>query len=331
MVKIAINAGHYQGTAGKRIPKAIDPAQTREWTLNSRVVERVIEGLKAYTGYEVLRIDDPTGTKDTSLKARTDKANKWGAELYISVHHNAAGSGSKTYSASGIVVYIYTKVDSYTKALQKTVYDCLITATGNKGNRASPLAQANLHEVRETKMPSILCECGFMDGVTDGNLILTDKYAMQLAQGLVKAIAEVGKLQVKATPQPTPTPQPVPKKTIDDIAREVIVGKWGNGTTRKNALTAAGYDYDTVQDMVNQIRSGNAPAPVPAAPKPLAVGDRVKIIGSPTYYNTKTKVPLFIRLATLYVRQIGVGKVLVSTLKSGAVTGWVAVKDIKKA
>ena len=44
-----------------------------------------------------------------------------------------------------------------------------------------------------------------------------------------------------------------PTKSIDEIAREVIAGKWGNGTDRKNRLTAAGYDYSVVQNRVNQI------------------------------------------------------------------------------
>ena len=42
------------------------------------------------------------------------------------------------------------------------------------------------------------------------------------------------------------------RKSIDEIAREVINGKWGNGTDRKNRLTAAGYDYNAVQKRVNE-------------------------------------------------------------------------------
>lgn len=41
------------------------------------------------------------------------------------------------------------------------------------------------------------------------------------------------------------------KKTVQEIAKEVIAGKWGNGEDRKKRLTAAGYDYDTVQAKVN--------------------------------------------------------------------------------
>lgn len=43
------------------------------------------------------------------------------------------------------------------------------------------------------------------------------------------------------------------KKTVEEIAKEVIQGKWGNGTDRKNRLTAAGYDYNEVQKMVNKL------------------------------------------------------------------------------
>lgn len=42
-------------------------------------------------------------------------------------------------------------------------------------------------------------------------------------------------------------------KTIDELAKEVIKGLWGNGADRKNRLTSAGYDYNAVQNRVNQI------------------------------------------------------------------------------
>lgn len=44
-----------------------------------------------------------------------------------------------------------------------------------------------------------------------------------------------------------------PKKSIDELAKEVINGKWGNGADRKNRLTAAGYDYAAVQKRVNEL------------------------------------------------------------------------------
>lgn len=45
------------------------------------------------------------------------------------------------------------------------------------------------------------------------------------------------------------------KKSNEQIAKEVIAGKWGNGSDRKTKLTAAGYDYATIQALVNKLLS----------------------------------------------------------------------------
>ena len=50
----------------------------------------------------------------------------------------------------------------------------------------------------------------------------------------------------------TPTKQTA-KKTVTEVAKEVIQGKWGNGSERKQKLTQAGYDYDKVQAEVNRL------------------------------------------------------------------------------
>lgn len=51
---------------------------------------------------------------------------------------------------------------------------------------------------------------------------------------------------------------PAPSKSVDEIARDVINGVYGNGDTRINALKALGYDPDEVQARVNAILKGNA-------------------------------------------------------------------------
>lgn len=48
------------------------------------------------------------------------------------------------------------------------------------------------------------------------------------------------------------------KKTVDELAAEVMDGKWGNGDERKNRLTAAGYDYTAVQNAVNALAKRTA-------------------------------------------------------------------------
>ena len=53
----------------------------------------------------------------------------------------------------------------------------------------------------------------------------------------------------------TPTSTTV-KKSNEEIAKEVVAGKWGNGNARKTALTKAGYDYKSIQTLVNKLLKG---------------------------------------------------------------------------
>lgn len=260
MFKIALNAGHGHYTPGKRCLKSLDPNETREWDLNSRVCNKIEEKLKAYDGYSLIRLDDTTGRINVPLTTRTNKANKFEADFYLAIHHNAGIKGGK---GGGIVAYTYTKVGAETKDWQTKLYNAAIKHTGLKGNRSNPLATANLHECRESKMPAVLMECGFMDSATDVPIILTDDFADKVAAACVEVLVEKGKLTKKQTettkptaPDNKPTTPADNKKTIEEIAREVIQGKWGNGADRKNKITAAGYDYPAVQTKVNELLGG---------------------------------------------------------------------------
>ena len=55
-------------------------------------------------------------------------------------------------------------------------------------------------------------------------------------------------------------------KSVNEIAKEVTNGKWGNGSERKRMLTQAGYDYNEVQAEVNKLVKGVATAPAPTVP-----------------------------------------------------------------
>lgn len=50
------------------------------------------------------------------------------------------------------------------------------------------------------------------------------------------------------------------EKSNETIAREVLVGKWGNGVVRQEKLEAAGYNYNTIQRIVNDLVSGKSTA-----------------------------------------------------------------------
>lgn len=85
-----------------------------------------------------------------------------------------------------------------------------------------------------TNKPSIVFNAwqytskGRIDGII-GNVDISDFYDLSIS---------------------TPTEKPT-KKTDEEVADEVIAGKWGNGTKRKKALEAAGYNFYKIQDLVN--------------------------------------------------------------------------------
>ena len=240
MYNSALVAGQFLGTVGKNIPKELDPNETKEWVLNNRVCDKIEALLTGYTGHELLRIDDTTGKQNISLADRVCAANQWGADEWYEVHHNALNG--TPWKGGGIMAFVHPNASSASCEMQKQLYDALIAATGLKGNRSEPLAKANFYTLRETKMPAVLLELGFMDSVVDAPIILTEEYADKCAAAIVEVMVQRGGLKPKTG-----------GKSNDEIAVEVIDGLWGNGQARKDKLTAAGYDPKVIQARVNEI------------------------------------------------------------------------------
>lgn len=232
MFKLVLDAGHGINTAGKRCDVKIDPKQTREWTLNSRICNKIEALLKEYEGYTLLRVDDVTGKTDVPLNTRVANANKFNADFYLSIHHNA---GVNRTSGGGVVAYVWPNVDEVTRSWQRDLYNAVIKHTGLKGNRATPIAQADFHVLRETYAPAVLIECGFMDSTTDVPIILTEAFADGVAKACVEVIVAKGGLTKKKTEQPA---------TTQKLYR-VQVGAYSvkaNAEKMRDKLKAQGYD-----------------------------------------------------------------------------------------
>lgn len=188
--KIAYCAGHYLGTAGKRVPKELDKAQTREWVLNDRVADYFAQAAAEYDDVILLRTDDPLGLKEVAIASRTKKANNWGADLYIDMHHNA---GIKLGKGGGVVVYCFPG-SLKGRAYQSAIYDCVVETGGLKGNRSNPKPEKRYASLRLAKMPGVLIEYGFMDSKTDYPIISTEDYAKKVAYATMEAVAKVANL-----------------------------------------------------------------------------------------------------------------------------------------
>lgn len=68
-----------------------------------------------------------------------------------------------------------------------------------------------------------------------------------------KSIVAYARPKWENVPLTEDKPVTSPKKTVDEVAREVIKGKWGVNPQRKKDLEAAGYNYNEVRDRVNQL------------------------------------------------------------------------------
>lgn len=193
MLKIAIDAGHYINTPGKRCLKSLDAAQTREWTLNNRIAVMLENLLKSYD-CAILRVDDPTGKKDVTLSERCSRANAWGANVYLSIHHNAGVNGG---SGGGTVVFYYSS-KAERKEQAQALYNALVSNTGLIGNRASKVVNKAYAVLKGTKMPAFLIENGFMDSKTDVPIILTEEHAKKTAQGCLDFLRSAFNLALKS-------------------------------------------------------------------------------------------------------------------------------------
>ena len=113
------------------------------------------------------------------------------------------------------------------------------------------------------------------------------------------------------------------KKSVSVLANEVIQGLWGNGVTRKNRLTDAGYDYDAVQSLVDKTLSSGSADTVKA-------GDMAKLADTAVIYGTDKKFANFVYNTLLYVREISGNRAVISILPEGPITGACDVKYLIK-
>lgn len=199
MFILAIDAGHYMKTAGRRVLKKFDKNETREWELNNRIALAIEEASKQYEDVKIVRVDDPTGKTLVKLQERCDKANEAGADIYASIHYNAGIEGGK---GGGITIFVRVNPKDNSKEYMNAIYECCLENGGLKGNRSTPKKEKNYHVLKHTKMPAVLTEYGFMDSSTDAPVIIDPEYSKKMGYATMEAIAKVAELKKKTEAEP---------------------------------------------------------------------------------------------------------------------------------
>ena len=192
-LKVGLDAGHagFNKTAGKRTPDG-----EYEWDFNNIVVLAMEKEFANYEGVSTLRVDDRTGKRDVPLAERTDLVNDWGADIFVSTHHNA--NTGKYGDWTGTETYIYNgKVSQETKDLAKIVHNALVDVYGL---RDRGVKTASFHINRESNMPAVLTEGGYMDSRIDIK-VMRDKAILEKAGiNVAKKVAESYGMKRKAKP-----------------------------------------------------------------------------------------------------------------------------------
>ena len=179
------------------------------------------------------------GQYDT-MTNRCKASDTFGADLHVPIHTNAYNG-----KVGGTRVFCYNKTGEGYKAA-RAVFNVLAPVT--PGTSESISVNANLFEVRVPVAPTVYIECDFHDVPKIAKWIIENTTV--IGEAIANGICNYFGIKYKTEVKPTPSTS---KKSIDEIAHEVIAGKWGNGKERKNRLTAAGYDYDAIQKRVNEI------------------------------------------------------------------------------
>lgn len=187
MVKIAIDAGHGMNTAGKRTPSG-----EREWSFNNKVAIAAMAKLNTYQNVQILRLDDATGKTDVPLKTRTDRANAWNADALVSCHHNAYKG--KWGSHGGVETYTYPGASQNSRDVATLVHPLVVKAMVLRDRGKKTM---NLHMLRESKMPAILVEGGFMDSTTDIIALRSDQKLKAQGEAIGQGLAAYFNLKLK--------------------------------------------------------------------------------------------------------------------------------------
>ena len=112
--------------------------------------------------------------------------------------------------------------------------------------------QIGTNSLTTSTLRKYLLSSGMFEALTNKKYLTSDKYLLRgdilLYEGHHTAINLDNGIYSN---------EDIQLKTIDEIAREVIAGKWGSGEDRKKRLTNAGYNYSEVQARVNQILKGD--------------------------------------------------------------------------
>lgn len=182
-MKLYLDPGH-----GGSDPGAVGNG-LREKDITLDIAKRIKNSLENYSHVDVKLSRTRDMTK--SLITRTYEANTWGADIFLSIHCNAFNGNARGYED---FIYNGLKANAASIKNQKILHISTARSTQlpNRG-----MKQANFHVLRESKMPAILTENGFIDHPEDARLMKQAAWREQVAIGHVEGLVSIFRLKGK--------------------------------------------------------------------------------------------------------------------------------------
>ena len=203
---VAIDAGHGMKTQGKRTPilkkdlvingKVVkrkgEIIHEHEW--NRAVAEYIAAGL-ARNGINYMYTADMIGNRDIALSTRARKANIKRADILVSCHYNAIGSCINFQNRiKGLLVLRTRNCSQESIKLGNLIHKHLRADCDYEYSyglmRDVDMCGFTLAILRQTNMPSVLVEYGFMDYEKEAVKMLDPVWQKQCAEATVKGICE---------------------------------------------------------------------------------------------------------------------------------------------
>ena len=181
MVKIYIDPGHGgddSGATGHGL---------QEKNITLQIALKIREELNKYNNATVKmsRMKDET----VSLQQRTNEANSWNADYFVSIHINSGGG-------TGFESYIYNQLSNTSKTakMRSTLHNTVVKTNELKDRGKK---KANFHVLRESKMSAVLTENGFIDTRADANKLKDTTWINKVAKAHAEGIANIFNLKKK--------------------------------------------------------------------------------------------------------------------------------------
>lgn len=237
-MKIFIDPGH-----GGVDPGAVGNG-LQEKNLTLAIAKRIRDILTSE--YENVSVKmSRSGDETVSLVARTNAANSWRADFYLSVHINSGGG-------TGFESYVYPNVGRPTKTYQEHIHNKILEQLNLK-NRG--LKEANYHVLRESYMPAVLTENGFIDNSGDAANLKNANFIESLARGHVNGIVSAFRLTKKVATSPSNPANP-PATGLYKVQIGAFRDKKNADAVENRAKTSGFNTYVKQEDNLYKVQIG---------------------------------------------------------------------------